>query len=309
MVKKAAHHAKRKKSDDGDEERGSNTRDIWKGSISFGLVEIPIALVSAEKPGGLSLTYLDRRDFSPVGYRRYNKSNDKDVPWSEIVRGYEYAKGEYVVLGENDLKRANPALTQTISIEQFVDAQDIELIYFEKPYYIEPLKPNSKAYTLLRETLQRTGKVGIARVAIRTREHVAVVGVRDRALVLYLLRYDEEVRGTKELDNVGGTRVTVSPQEIQMAERLVEDMSGEWDPTRYRDQYRDDVLRIVEEKIESGDVHALDGEPAPEPRRAKGEILDLMPLLRKSVEAAATGHRAPSRGRKKTTRASHRRSA
>src|SRR5678815_4657231 len=124
------------------------TRDIWKGSITFGLVEIPVALVSAEKSTGISFTHLDRRDFSPVGYRRYNKSNDEEVPWSEIVQGYQYAKGEYVVVGKKDLVQANPRLTQTISIEKFVDAAAIEPIFYEKPYYLEPLKKNSKSYAL-----------------------------------------------------------------------------------------------------------------------------------------------------------------
>lgn len=288
---------------DGDDDRAP-TRDIWKGSITFGLVEIPVALVSAEKPGGFSLTYLDRRDFSPVGYRRYNKSTEEDVPWSEIVRGYEYAKGEYVVLGKNDLQRANPALTQTISIEQFVEASEIELIYFEKPYYLEPLKANSKSYTLLRETLRKTGKVGIARVAVRTREHVAVVGVRENALVLYLLRFANEVRPPKILDNMAskGRAATVSAKEIQMAERLVEDLTSPWEPEAYKDDYVDDVKKLVQEKVDAGEVHALDDKPLEQPKRQRGEIIDLMPLLRKSVEAAQNGALRGKAGKKKTAR-------
>jgi len=288
------------KDSDGDDERGS-TRDIWKGSITFGLVEIPVALVSAEKPGGFSLTYLDRRDFSPVGYKRYNKSTEKDVPWSEIVRGYEYAKGEYVVLGKNDLQRANPALTQTINIEQFVDASEIEVIFFEKPYYLEPLKANSKSYALLRETLRKTGKVGIARVAVRTREHVAVVGVRENALVLYLLRFADEIRPPKALENVGGKgRAAVTPKEIQMAERLVEDLTSPWEPEAYKDDYVDDVKKLVKKKIEAGEVHALDDKPLERPKQQRGEIIDLMPLLRKSVEAAQGGGSRGKTVRKKT---------
>jgi DNA end-binding protein Ku len=276
----------REKSDDGEEPRRS--RDIWRGAISFGLVEIPVALVSAEEPTGLSLSYLDRRDFSPVGYRRYNKQSGAEVPWSEIVHGYEYEKGEYVVLGKNDLARANPALTQTISIEQFVDASEIEPIYFEKPYYLEPLKPHSKAYALLRDTLQRTSRVGVARVAIRTKEHVAVVGVRERALVLYLLRFAEEVRPPTALRNLEpqGRGSLVSPKELEMAERLVADMTGEWNPDAYKDDYVHDVMKVVEEKIRSGETHALDTTAEPAPRKSRGEIIDLMPLLRKSVEAA-----------------------
>jgi DNA end-binding protein Ku len=290
------------------------TRDIWKGSLTFGLVEIPVALVAAEKPSAkISLSFLDRRDFSPVGYRRYNKKTEKEVPWSEIVHGYEYEKGEYVVVNKKDLRHANPDLTQTIAIEQFVDAQEIDPIYFEKPYYLEPLKENSKAYALMRETLRRTGKVGVARVVVRTRESVGVVGVRGPALVLYLLRYAEEVRKPEELDRLGrGTRnATVSPKEIQMAERLVADMTGEWDPSQYKDEYAKDLMKVIHAKVDSGDVHEVDERDEPAPKRGRGEILDLMPLLKRSVEASRNGGRKKVTGPKRTTaRKSHaRRSA
>lgn len=286
-----------------DDEGRAPTRDIWKGSLTFGLVEIPVALVSAEKPGAkISLSYLDRRDFSPVGYRRYNKSTEKEVPWSEIVHGYEYEKGEYVVIGKGDIRRANPELTQTIAIEQFVDAEEIDPIYFEKPYYLEPLKEHSKSYALLRETLKRTKKVGVARVVVRTRESIGVVSVRGPAIVLYLLRYADEVRKPEELDRLGrGTKSpAVSAKEIQMAERLVEDMTGEWDPTQYKDEYAEDLLKVIHEKVASGDVHEIDDkEEAPKPTK-RGEIYDLMPLLKQSVEAAH------GNGRKKATkRAGH----
>ncbi len=279
-----------------DKAEQKSTRDIWKGSITFGLVEIPVALISAEVSTGISFSHLDRRDFSPVGYRRYNKSNDQEVPWSEIVQGYQYAKGEYVVVGKSDLARANPALTQTISIEMFVDAAEIEPIYYEKPYYLEPLKKNSKSYALLRETLRRTNKVGVARVAIRTREHVAVVGWRDDAIVLYLLRFAQELCPVGALDNLGGDsrNANASSKEIEMAERLVADMSGTWEPNEYEDQYQSDLMKVIEGKIEAGEVHALDDTPAPAQRTRRGEVLDLMPLLRKSVEAAQS---RPSRSR------------
>lgn len=283
---------------DGEEQRP--THDIWRGSIAFGLVEIPVALVSAERPGGLSLSFLDRRNFSPVGYRRYNKKTDAPVPWSEIVHGYEYSKGHFVALGKAELKRANPTLTQTISIEKFVDASEIEPIYFEKPYYLEPLKSASKSYTLLRSTLERTGKVGIARVVVRTREHVAAVGVRDKALVLYVMRYADEVRAPDALDNLGGTAARVSEQEVKMAERLVQDMTGKWDPREYHDDYESDLMKLIRGRIKSGDVHTLEKEPKSEPaHEGGGRILDLMPLLKRSVEAAHAGrgsHSAHARG-------------
>ena len=288
------------------------TRDIWKGALTFGLVEIPVALVSAEKPGAkVSLSYLDRRDFSPIGYRRYNKKTEKEVPWSEIVHGYEYEKGEYVVIGKGDLRRANPDLTQTIAIEQFVDADEIDPIYFEKPYYVEPLKEKSKAYTLLRETLKRTGKVGIARVVVRTRESVALVSVRGPAIVLYLLRYDQEVRKPEQLDRLGrGTKTpAISPKEIQMAERLVADMSGEWDPAQYKDEYADDLMKVIREKIKSGEVHEIDDHEEKKQPRPRGEIIDLMPLLKRSVEESRSGSRKKTTKRSTTRKTAARRSA
>jgi DNA end-binding protein Ku len=295
-----------------DDDERPQTRDIWKGSLTFGLVEIPVALVSAEKPGAkISLSYLDRRDFSPVGYRRYNKKTEKEVPWSEIVHGYEYEKGEFVVVNKKDLRHANPDLTQSISIEQFVDAAEIDPIYFEKPYYLEPLKENSKAYALLRETLVRTGKAGVARVVIRTREHVGIVNVRGPALVLYLLRYAEEVRKPEELDRLhrGSRKVAVSPKEIQMAERLVEDMTGEWDPAQYKDEYAKDLVKMIHEKIRSGDVHEVDErDEAPQPKK-RGEILDLMPLLKRSIESAHGGGHKKSAKKPSQKKTAARRSA
>jgi len=263
-------------------------REIWKGSLSFGLVEIPIALVAAESRRELKLSFLDRRDFSPVGYSRYNKTTEEEVPWSEIVHGYEYKKGEYVVLSKEDLKRANPELTRTIQILHFVDAAEIESIYFDTPYYLDPVKPKSKGYVLLRETLRRTKKVGIAKVALRTREHVAAVSVRDQALMLQLLRFESEVRAPSELENAAFDLkdVGVTPKEIEMASRLVEDMLDEWKPRDYSDEYTDDLLALIESKIDSGSVHVLDESEPEEKPRARGEIFDLMPLLKKSVEAA-----------------------
>jgi DNA end-binding protein Ku len=263
-------------------------REIWKGSLSFGLVEIPVALVAAESRRELKLSYLDRRDFSPVGYSRYNKTTEEEVPWAEIVHGYEYKKGEYVVLSKEDLKRANPELTRTIQIQHFVDESEIESIYFDTPYYLDPVKPKSKGYVLLRETLRRTKKVGIAKVALRTREHVAAVAVRDKALLLQLLRFHTELREPSELQHVDFDLkdVGVSPKEIELASRLVEDMLDEWKPEAFEDEYASDLMALIERKIDSGAVHVLDESEPEETPKARGEIFDLMPLLKKSVEAA-----------------------
>jgi len=295
-----------KRSEDGpDGPDPGRTKDIWKGSISFGLVEIPVALVAAERPQEIRLSYLDRRDFAPVGYKRYNKANEKEVPWAEIVRGFEYEKGEFVVLTPQDLERASPELSRTIEILHFVDAGDIEPIYYERPYYLEPLNSRSKGYVLLRETLKRTGKVGIAKVAIRAREHLAAVGVRGPALVLYLLRFSNEVRAPSELDHAPGNleEARVQPREIEIAERLVEDMGGEWDPKEYTDEYAAQLMKLVRSKVAAGQAHAIDERAPKAAARRSAEVVDLMPLLRKSLASArGSGGRPSGNGRGARTR-------
>jgi len=270
---------------------------IWQGTISFGLVEIPVALQPAEKPHELDLTMLDRRDFSPVGYRRYNKTTGEEVAWADIVRGYEHEKGEYVVLGDEDLRRANPDLTKTIEILRFVDPREVEPALFEKPYYLAPLKKRGKAYALLRQTLEKTKTVGVARLAIRTREHIALIGVREGALIAYLLRYPDEIRPAAEIEGLEGGQARVTPREVRMATKLVEDMTERWDPEDYEDSYAQDVLGIVEQKVKSGNVHEI-AKPMREKTGRGGQVIDLMPLLKQSLEGA----RKPASLRGKTRR-------
>jgi DNA end-binding protein Ku len=265
-------------------------RAIWQGSLTFGLVEIPVALLSAEKPHGIQLSMLDRRDFSPVGYLRYNKATEEEVPWAEIVRGYEHEKGQFVVLTDEDLASANPALSKTVDILRFVEQSEIEPIFYAKPYYLGPLKKKSKGYVLLRETMRNAGVVGIARIAIRTRSHVAAVGVRGDALLLHLLRYEDEIRAPQEIENVDADleAVGVTSKEVAMAQKLVEGMTETWVPAEYRDEYTEDVLRLVEQKIAAGRTHDLSGAPGIAGRgrgRETGTLIDLMPLLKKSLEA------------------------
>ncbi|HKY31048.1 MAG TPA: Ku protein [Candidatus Polarisedimenticolia bacterium] len=262
-------------------------RAIWKGSITFGLVEIPVGLVSARRRGAdLSFDMLDKRDLSPVGYKRVSKSTGREVPWEEIVKGYEYEPDQYVVLGDRDFERANPEAARTVEIMDFVDLASIDPVFFEKPYYLEPLKRNSKGYALLRETLRRTGKAGVARVVIRAREHIAAVYPRGRALAMVLLRYVHELRPAEEIEAPGEDlkHLEVSAQEIRMAERVVQAMAAEWDPGRYNDGYRDDLLSLIDRKVAAGQTRAIEEPEERRPSRARGEVVDLMPLLRRSVE-------------------------
>lgn len=263
------------------------SRAIWKGVISFGLVHVPVEMYPAESQHGLDLDMLDRRDFAPVGYKRYNKETGKDIDWNDIVKGYEYEKGKYVVLSDEDLKRANVEATQTIDILGFVDADDIPVIYFERPYYLAPGKGGDKVYVLLRETLKKANKVGIAQVVIRTKQHLAALLPMGRAIVLDLLRYQDEIRALDDLNlpDAKAKSAAVTDKEVAMALALLQDMSEKWQPEQYHDTYRDDVMALVEKKIRA-DQTKLGAEPEPGEARtpSSAKVVDLMSLLKKSLQ-------------------------
>jgi DNA end-binding protein Ku len=264
-------------------------RSIWKGSLSFGLVSIPVALYPADKPEELSFHQLDRRDLGPVGYKRINKKTEKEVPWGQIVRGYEYQRGSYVVLTDQDLKRANVESTQSIDIAGFVPADQISPLYYERPYYLEPGKGGNKAYALLRDTLKRSGMAGIASVVIRTRQHLAAVLERNGVLVLETLRWSHEIRDTKDLEVPDEKHSQVSKKEAEMALQLVKGMVEKWDPGKYKDTYADDLMALIRRKVSSGKTTEVDES---EPAKAKrGVVVDLMPLLKKSLEQKRGGTR------------------
>jgi DNA end-binding protein Ku len=263
-------------------------RELWKGTINFGLVNIPVSLYPAEQREELSFTMLDRRDLSPVGYKRFNKNTGDEVPYEQIVKGYEWEDGQYVLLEKEDFKRANVEATQSVDIVGFVDAADIPLYYFESPYYLAPGKHGEKGYALLRETLEKTGRIGIANVVIRTRQHLAALYPQGKLLVLNTLRYQTEVRDADDIKAPEDLKAAkVQPREMQMAERLVEDMVMKWKPSEYHDTYRDDLLKLIEEKAE-GRL-----KPAPKERKHKeAEVIDFASLLEKSLSARRKGGRA-----------------
>jgi DNA end-binding protein Ku len=257
-------------------------RAIWKGSISFGLVNIPVGLYAAETRDEISFKLLDKKTMSPIHYKRVSEESGKEVPWEETVRGYEFESGQYVVMSDEDLKRAAPEATQTIDIVDFVDLEDISPLYFDKPYYLGPDKKGAKAYALLREILRRTKKVGIAKVVIRTRQYLAAVVARGDVLTLELMRYAHELRDPSELDVPRG-KEGVSEREIDMAERLVEGMVSAWDPEKYKDTYRQELMKTIKKRAEAGQLESSP-EPAPKPKEARGNVVDLMALLKQSVE-------------------------
>jgi DNA end-binding protein Ku len=272
-------------------------RSLWKGAISFGLVNVPVELHSAKKRAAeLDMTMLDKRDLAPVGYKRVNKSTGKEVAWGDVVKGYEYKDDKYVVLSDEDFRRANPEASRTVDILAFVELADIQPQYFETPYYLVPEKRGEKAYALLRETLEKAGKAGIASVVIRTKQYLAALVAEDEVMVLNTLRYADELKEPGELKI---PKAKVTAKELDMALRLVEDMADDWRPSKFKDTYREDLLKRIKEKVKAGQTEELT-EPDPDAGKpAKGaDVIDLMALLKKSVEKKPAKAKRPARKRR-----------
>jgi|SRR5947209_8315829 len=264
-------------------------RAIWKGSISFGLVNIPIGLYPATRKEDLKFRLLRQSDLSPVNYKRVAEKDGKEVPWDQIVKGYEYEKGKYVVLKEEDFQRVDLEATQTVDILDFVDLDDIDPIYFYKPYYLEPQKGGDKAYTLLRDSLKQKKKVGIAKVVIKTREYLAGVKPDDGALVLELMHFADELVDTGKL-NIP-KKAEVGKRELHMATALIDSMSAKWDPEKYKDDYRQALMHVIEEKVEAGGKEI---EEKPRKAAKPTKVIDLVKVLQQSLEQSG--------GKKKTAR-------
>jgi len=241
-------------------------RAIWKGSISFGLVNIPIALYPATRREELSFRLLRKGDLSPVNYKRVAEKDGKEVPWEQIVKGYEYEKGKYVVLRDEDFQRVDLEATQTVDIQDFVDQDEIDPMFFYKPYYLEPQKGGDKAYALLRDALQDSKKVGIAKVVIKTRQYLAGVKPEDGALVLELMHFPEKVE--------------VGKREMNMAKSLIDSMSSKWNPEKYRDDYREALMEVIEEKVKVGGKEI---EEKPKPKKKPTKVIDLVQVLQQSL--------------------------
>jgi DNA end-binding protein Ku len=265
-------------------------RAIWKGSISFGLVNIPIALYPATRKEELSFRLLRGSDLSPVNYKRVAEKDGKEVPWNQIVKGYEYEKGKYVVLKDEDFQRVDLEATQTVDIQDFVEQEEIDPMFFYKPYYLEPQKGGDKAYVLLRDTLKKTGKVGIAKVVIKTRQYLAGVKAEDDVLVLELMHFAEELADADKLKVP--KKVEPGKREIDMATALVNSMSSKWDPKKYRDDYREALMEVIEEKVEAGGKEIEEKPKKKAPPSTK--VIDLVAVLQESLNKA--------HGERKTTR-------
>lgn len=260
---------------------------IWKGTISFGLVTVPVTLFPAEERGSqLSFHMLDGRDLAPIKQRRVNERTGQEVPWDEIVKGYELGDGRWVVLAGEDFAAANVEATQTIDIIAAVCANEIDPSYYDKPYFLEPSKAGRKAYALLREALRRAERVALAKVVIRTRQHLAAIVPHSNALMLEILRYPYELRDASALDLPPGDleAANVTPAELEMAEQLLRTIERTFEPesAEYRDTYRDDLLALIERKAEGelpAPIVAATEQPA-------GEVVDIVALLRRSLDEA-----------------------
>jgi DNA end-binding protein Ku len=268
-------------------------RAIWKGSISFSLVNIPISLYPATKREELNFRLLRASDLSPINYKRVAEADGKEVPWDQIVKGYEHEKGKFVVLKEEDFHRADVEATQSVDIIEFVDLEEIDPMFFDRPYYLEPQKKGAKAYALLREALRRSGKVGIAKVVIKTRQHLGAVKPQQNALVLELMHFAEELVKPDSLQIPGD--VDIGAKELDMAMELVDRMTGEWDASKYTDDYRHALLDLIEKKIELGDKALPAGPPS---KKAATNVVDLASVLQESLEHATKGSTAKKRAAK-----------
>lgn len=272
-------------------------RAIWKGAISFGLVHIPVSLVSATTASGIDFDWLDERSMDPVGYKRVNKTTGKEVASEHIVKGVAYEKGRYVIISDEEIKAALPRATQTIDIFAFLDSADIPLLNIYKPYFLSPDRRGEKVYALLRKTLVSTGKVALAHVVVRTKQSLAALMPLDDALALIMLRWPTEVRSIDYLDLKDEVRKPeLSRKELDMAKRLVEDMTADWEPEEYRNTFEEQIMALVEQKVEAGEIQAVETEETDEERQS-ADVLDLTELLKRSL--GGKGKTGSSKGGKR----------
>lgn len=286
-------------------------RPIWSGTLSFGLLNVPVSLMSGERRTDLHFRMLDSRDKSPIRFERVNAETGEEVPWKDIVKAFEYDKGSYVVLEQEDIRAASPESHETVEVEAFVDAEAIDPRYYEKPYLLVPGKKAEKGYVLLRETLRKVGKVGIARVVIRTREYLSAVMPHGDALVLMLMRYPQELVDPEEyhLPGQGLSKYRITDKEIAMAAQLVASMSGEWNPADYHDEFRARLQEVLRKRIkQKGGTAKIEDEPALS-EDAATNVVDFMSLLQKSLDAnkrtpaRAAAAKKPAAGKKAAKKA------
>ncbi|APR36086.1 non-homologous end joining protein Ku [Paraburkholderia sp. SOS3] len=258
---------------------------IWKGAISFGLVHVPVQLYPATQSEKVGFNLLDKRSIDPIGYKQINKRTGKEVTRENIVRGFEYEKGKYVVMSDAEIRSANPESTQTVDILAFVEAPDISFLYLDTPYYLTPDRKGEKVYALLREALKESGKIGIANVVMHNKQHLAALIPIGPVLALNTLRWAGEVRSYDELKlpDENRKKAGVTPRELEMAKKLIDDMSDAWDPSAYHDTFHDDIMALVDRKVSEGRTEEIGEVDEPADTRPSADILDLSELLKRSL--------------------------
>ncbi len=276
-------------------------RSLWKGTISFGLVTIPVGLYTIDNSAGLDLDMLDKRDHSRIKFKRVNAETGKEVTWANIVKGYNYGGNKYVIITDEDFKKANVKATQTIDIEQFVDLEDVETIYFEKPYYVVPTRGGEKPYALLRDALKKKNKIAIAKVVIRTKQHLAALMPEGDHLILELLRFKHELKDLSDVV-IPEPSKAITSKEMEMASDLIDAMSDEWDPAAFKDTYYEDVKKMIEYKVQHGQTKEVAIPEKSASEGSGGSVLDLMPLLRESLAGKTKAPRSKKAPAKKTSK-------
>ncbi|WP_298622129.1 Ku protein [uncultured Legionella sp.] len=270
-------------------------QSIWKGDISFGLVSIPVYLISTEEHNDIHFHLLDSKSKSRVRYQRINEDTGKEVPWTDIVKGYEYDKGRYIVVDEKAFEKKSPDLFKTIDINEFVDFKEIDSLYFAKPYYLVPESKNKKAYVLLREALKKTNKVGVAKVIIRTKESLSLIIPHGHALLLYLVHFKDEIREEDEVNLPKDPIKTykVSDSELKMAVNLIKDMAARWEPEKYHNDYQETMKKWLAQQAKKetktgSKLKKQTGKPA-------GAVVDFISLLKESMKKSnqKSGRKAP----------------
>lgn len=260
-------------------------RAIWKGSISFGLVSIPISLMPATRREELKFRLLRKSDLSPINYKRIAEADGKEVPWDQVVKGYEFAKGEFVVVTDEEFEKADVEATQTVDIMNFVELEQIDPLFFYKPYYMQAEKGGEKAYSLLRNALLASRKIGIAKVVIKVRQHLAAIKAQDNGLMLELMHFPEELVDASEFK--APKPAAASKAEMNMATQLIQSMTSEWNPEAYHDDYREKLEKMIEEKVR----HGGEKRPAQKKPRKPSNVIDLVSVLQQSIKETQGKHK------------------
>ncbi|CAH2788912.1 MAG: Ku domain protein [uncultured Caballeronia sp.] len=266
---------------------------IWKGAISFGLVHVPVQFYPATQSEKVGFNLLDKRSMDPIGYKQFNKNTGKDVTRENIVRGFEYEKGKYVVMSDAEIRSANPESTQTANILAFVEAPEISFLSLDTPYYLAPDRKGEKMYALLRDALKASGKVGIANVVLHNKQHLAVLIPVGPALALNTLRWADEVREFDDFKfhDENSKKAGVSPKELEIAQRLIDDMTETWNPHDYHDTFHEDIMALVNKKVKEGKTEEVSEVEEGEPRKASAKILDLSELLKRGLKKGKPARR------------------